>query len=327
VNVFRFGGFVRFINLILIGAFGSLVGCASNTSVKREADVVTFYSNDLKNFWEAFDKAAGADIEGCAKIFDEIYFKKGSQGLKDFYKVRLRDSKNLCNSVIALRPYYEKTRELMPNLEKFNEPILKSFTDLKKIYPNTTNVETYYLIGATTTAGTTRSNRLLIGLEMFTSYDSGVDTKIVPKHLLPYRMNFSMVPAVAVHELIHTQQLVPDPEPTTLLENTLIEGVADFLTRKLNKTTMNDHLFTHGVRNEKTLKKLFAKKMNGTDLSDFLYNSSTSKHPDMGYFIGYRIAESYFEKMEDKNQAVDDMLNIKDFKGFLAKSGYLTNLK
>ena len=45
---------------------------------------------------------------------------------------------------------------------------------------------------------------------------------------------------------------------------------------------------------------------------------------DLGYFIGYRIAEAYYNRMTDKQQAIRDILtgangNVKEL---LTKSGY-----
>jgi hypothetical protein len=43
---------------------------------------------------------------------------------------------------------------------------------------------------------------------------------------------------------------------------------------------------------------------------------------DLGYWMGYRITKSYFERASDKRQALRDILTIKDFDRFLANSRY-----
>jgi hypothetical protein len=40
--------------------------------------------------------------------------------------------------------------------------------------------------------------------------------------------------------------------------------------------------------------------------------------------MGYKIAEAYYKNASDKNQAVRDILEIKDFNAFLAASKYET---
>jgi hypothetical protein len=43
---------------------------------------------------------------------------------------------------------------------------------------------------------------------------------------------------------------------------------------------------------------------------------------DLGYFVGYRIAESYYNTAADKRKAVQDILTMTDFAEILRKSGY-----
>ena len=43
---------------------------------------------------------------------------------------------------------------------------------------------------------------------------------------------------------------------------------------------------------------------------------------DLGYYIGYKIAEAYYKNAADKKQAVKDILEIKDFNEFLKASKY-----
>jgi hypothetical protein len=54
----------------------------------------------------------------------------------------------------------------------------------------------------------------------------------------------------------------------------------------------------------------------------------TPDHPaDLGYWIGYQVCKSYYEEMGNKRQAVYDMLHIKDYTVFLAKSKYAEKVK
>ena len=64
--------------------------------------------------------------------------------------------------------------------------------------------------------------------------------------------------------------------------------------------------------------------MNGKDTSNWLYQGDKAKDKpaDLGYYVGYKIAESYYNRAADKKQAIKDILDIKDFNGFLKASGY-----
>ena len=65
--------------------------------------------------------------------------------------------------------------------------------------------------------------------------------------------------------------------------------------------------------------------MHGTDTSRWLYNqgSATGGRPgDLGYFIGYRIAEAFYDRTTDKRLALRAIIEVGDSDLFLAQSGY-----
>jgi hypothetical protein len=48
---------------------------------------------------------------------------------------------------------------------------------------------------------------------------------------------------------------------------------------------------------------------------------TADKPADLGYWVGYQICKAYYDKSPDKRKAISNMLNIKDYKEFYAKSG------
>ena len=65
--------------------------------------------------------------------------------------------------------------------------------------------------------------------------------------------------------------------------------------------------------------------MNGEELEDWMYGTSgkDDRPNDLGYWIGYEIVKSYFDKQEDKKQAIFDILAHSNQQQFLKESGYL----
>jgi hypothetical protein len=59
-----------------------------------------------------------------------------------------------------------------------------------------------------------------------------------------------------------------------------------------------------------------------TDLSKRLYNGTLTKPGDLGYWVGHRIVKSYYKHANDERRARRDILEMKDPKAFLAKSGW-----
>jgi uncharacterized protein YjaZ len=69
----------------------------------------------------------------------------------------------------------------------------------------------------------------------------------------------------------------------------------------------------------------FETAMHGTDVGRWLYNqdSEAADRPgDLGYFVGYRIAQSFYERTADKEAAVAAIIEMPDADAFLAESGY-----
>ena len=50
-------------------------------------------------------------------------------------------------------------------------------------------------------------------------------------------------------------------------------------------------------------------------------------YADLGYFVGARICEAYYEQAEDKRQAIEDLLFISDPAAILEASGYAARFR
>lgn len=134
------------------------------------------------------------------------------------------------------------------------------------------------------------------------------------------------LPYIVAHELVHFNQHYPLRKPT-LLEQSIREGSADFISELISGKHINEAAFSYGEANEEVLRPEFAEIMDDYRFHGWLYGSSGKKEGrpnDLGYWIGYKICKSYYTAQADKKQAIADMLSISDFKGFLAQSGYLT---
>ena len=64
-----------------------------------------------------------------------------------------------------------------------------------------------------------------------------------------------------------------------------------------------------------------------SDLSSWLYNTTPEKPGDLGYWVGYRITRTYYQRASDKRQALRDILEMSDPKSFLAKSGWYPGIR
>ncbi len=281
--------------------------------------------SDIALFWRAYDMAKP---ENNLVIYRDEYFKKGSVGLQEFLRSKIGNSCNLVTAIDSAPKYYAALREHSAKIEDYKPQMLASFKKLKEIYPDARFPNVYFVIGRMNAGGTATVKGLLIGFEMYGKTDdaslaelSGWKKSSVGK--------VERIPFIVAHELVHYQQKNAHLTSlyggeVSLLGKSLGEGSADFIGELISGDIDNPHLHEYGNPREKQLWLEFKKEMNGYKAGDWLYQGDKAKDKpaDLGYYIGYKITESYYNKAKDKKQAIKDILEIKDFSAFRKASGY-----
>jgi hypothetical protein len=213
-------------------------------------------------------------------------------------------------------------------IEDYKPQMLASFKKLKEIHPDAVFPNVYFVIGRMNAGGTVTFKGLLIGVEMYGKTDdasvaelSGWKKAVV--------VGIEQIPLIVAHELVHYQQRNAHLTSlfggeVSLLGKSLSEGSADFISKLIAGGHINQQLHEYGNPREKQIWLEFKKEMNSSDTSNWLYQGDKvkDKPADLGYYVGYKIAESYYNKTKDKKQAIKDILEIKDFNAFLKASGY-----
>jgi uncharacterized protein YjaZ len=178
------------------------------------------------------------------------------------------------------------------------------------------------------TGGTTSPNLILVGSEI-ASADSSTQTSEFTGWHTRVLTNLSDITAMVAHEAVHTQQkntrgYAKGYYHHRLLTQSIREGCADFIGSLLTGSIINTTQYEYGLAHEQALWKEFQQHMNKEDFSRWLYNGikSFERPADLGYFIGYRICERYYNQSKDKTKAIREMLIINDYPKFLKKSGY-----
>jgi uncharacterized protein YjaZ len=131
------------------------------------------------------------------------------------------------------------------------------------------------------------------------------------------------------HEYVHVQQAptLAGTENLTVLERTLLEGNAEMISELISGLAGQSQFPALTKGREKEIETEFLADQDKTDLSAWLDNSTLEKPGDLGYWVGHRIAKSYYQNASDKRQAVHDMFQMTDAKAFLAKSGWYPGIK
>ena len=110
-----------------------------------------------------------------------------------------------------------------------------------------------------------------------------------------------------------------------LLKQSIQEGSADFIGELISGKHINPVPFNYGESHKDSLSKEFVLRMSQEDITDWLYGTSgkDDRPNDLGYWMGYKITEAYFNKQEDKHRAIHNIVSIEDPNKFLLESRYL----
>lgn len=302
---------------------GALLLLALSTAAwgqSPDPDAARLVTEDLDRFWEAFDRAAP---EFPAEPFETLYLGRGSAGLKDFIRLRIGDATKLSDTVRKNAAYYSSIRESTKQIPQMERSIRSSFYALKYLYPDAVFPDVYFLVGRLTTGGTFSEKALLIGAEMYGRTPT-TPLEGLSDWLRQVLSPGDRLPHIVAHELIHYQQKYPPNE--SLLGQAIREGSADFLSELISGRHINQHVHEFADPREAELWQEFQQKMHGKDFAGWLYSTTPGRPNDLGYWIGYKIVRSYYDRSSDKRQAIRDILEIKDFDAFLKKSGYAEKL-
>lgn len=291
-------------------------GASQAQRISTHPDSARLVTSDIVRFWKAFD-LAGPHVDSAA--LHDHYLRGGSAGLADFTELRIRDAGRLAAQVRRTRDYYAAARAQTLGVRALEPEIRRIFRAMHSLYPQAVFPDVYFLIGRMNSGGTVSPNGLLIGTEMLSRTPESPMDGLHPwyhQNLRPVEH----VPLVVAHELVHYQQTYGMNTPT-LLAQSIKEGVADFIGGLLAGAPVNPGVIEFGLANERALWEEFSARLADTSWTGFI-GPAEGRPSDLGYWIGSRIAEAYYERAGDKPRAIRDMLTITDFEGFLQASGY-----
>ena len=286
-------------NILIISVFLTIPNLFFGQSNFYESPLkAVFETNDTKNFWIAFDK-----IDDSNKNPFIEYIEKGSAGVKAFIPNRILNADSLFAMVKKRKHDYEMTRNVLDGISAKEKRVKAIYSALKYWYPEAKFPPVYFVYGRFNSGGTSSDDGIIIGTEKLNNLDG--------------------VTGLIAHELIHYQQHIEGKQ--SLLWRCLLEGGADFVGEFISGEAINQASYKYGENHLDKLCEEFVMRLKEDDYQDWLYGTSKKddRPNDLGYWIGYKIMEAYFNKQEDKHKAIYNMLNIKDPLIFLKESGFL----
>ena len=286
---------------------------AATSQLNHDPDKALISANDVRLFWSAYDvwsnREHGAP-EKLAEVLQHEYLDKGSQGLKEFVPGRIRSADYLAKVVLSQRSYYESVRHTTEQMENFIPEIRKYFRSLKKLYPDAAFPAVYFVIGAQSSGGTSSTDALIIGSEMFGNGPN-------------YFVQLSDVVPMVIHESSHFQQ--KDHTKNDLFNNAMREGGADFVAELVTGRHINEANKPYGDSHEQELWQRFQHDVkSGAEIGNWMgvFNTRNGEPRDMGYYMGYKICQSYYQIHSDKQQALKTIVEMQSPEEILSQSGY-----
>ncbi|HLJ91031.1 MAG TPA: DUF2268 domain-containing putative Zn-dependent protease [Candidatus Angelobacter sp.] len=274
-----------------------------------EAAVISTADIDL--FWKAYDEwktsAKGAP-DRLAEILDRSYIQKGSPGVQAFIPARIVSAEALAKTILKDPQYYEAVRVNTLKMSNFVPEIRRGFLRLQEMFPDAVFPSVYFVVGRRNSGGTNKENGLIMGAEMFSDNNS--------------LLHLAQVPSLVVHELVHHQQ---QAKSSDLLAYAMREGAADFIAELITGDEGDENLKSYGDSHEQELWKKFQDDARKTEIKSWLYNYSDEKRvgpADLGYYMGYKISQSFYQISLDKAAALRTIIAMKDPEAILEQSAY-----
>ncbi|HEX8329133.1 MAG TPA: DUF2268 domain-containing putative Zn-dependent protease [Hymenobacter sp.] len=291
----------------------------AKTIIRRPEDV-KLVTTDLDHFWTAY-AAAQRDTAHAEAIFRKQYFDKASVGLQDYRALKIASDATFTKRILRRPQYYNSIRTTTLALADQKPKIVAAFRRFQELYPAVKFQNIYFVVGGWVSGGTVSDAGLLIGADQVAN-GPGANTSELSLVQRNRCAPVTEMPSLMVHELVHLNQ---GPQDGTLLNYALNEGMADFVAELVTGHVTNARLHPYGNAHEKELWADFKKEMLGTNSSNWMANGlqETPEKPcDLGYYVGYKICQAYYNQAADKQQALAAILSIRDAKAFLAQSGY-----
>jgi hypothetical protein len=307
-------------SLLFVGLTIALFAFKSEKTI----DIVT---EDIDHFWTAFDSLAYAKTTAdSVAIIDRIYLGQATDGLKAYYD---GDSSNLAlkyvETIRQYPKYWASVRSMTLRVKVAKPAINRVFDKYEAFIPRFRRTNVCFVIGFMNRGGTTDKDWIFIGTELMAA-DSTVDKSELSDWQRTFvGLDSGDLTQIVAHEAIHTQQISTlEPAYDSLLQCVIDEGVADFIPHLLLDLTINEKPFQYGYKNECDLWQQLKADLPYNNSENWLYNGDRikDKPADLGYFMGFRIAEAYYNQSTDKRAALDTLLKSRNCEAILTQSRY-----
>ncbi len=305
--------------------------CSCSESSQENPGIVT---SDIDHFWEAYDQITSTtDSAEQLAYFNELFLDKGSPGLDGIMQARRYTPQEYLDAINNYPKFWSSVRENTYKAKDLGAELGIGVQKLKAIYPDLKPAKIYFTIGALRTNGTVLDSMLLIGSELAMGDQNTVISELPERfsYLDAFFQNnpIENVVALNIHEYVHTQQSAIGGYD--LLSQCLFEGVAEFVPVVALGELSSTPGVAYGKANFEKVRQVFESEMFSRWYYNWIWNDMNNEFGirDLGYYVGYAMAEKYYEAAADKKQAIKELIeldyqNREELEAFVDKTGYLS---
>ncbi len=301
------------ISICLFLGFVNIV--TSQPNYPKDPEQANLVYSDLENFRDAYIKLT--PVVDTIQILNIFYFEKASMGLKEYIRQHKLTPEMLKEAIYKYPKKYNQISGFIDGIEALSSKYIQTMQKFKKILPDAMFPPTYLLVGANRGIGQGSKFGQLVTI-----------TRVLDNEALLLKL--------IVHELSHFQQAMAMGietyialygTPKNMLGLCLREGGAEFVTSLVLKDITKAKALEYLNNNEEELKVKFKADLLIQNQNYWLWESiNQNDYPILlGYAVGYKICKSFYEKSNDKDQALQTVLEMKNPEDFLVASDYLSN--
>ncbi len=307
--------------------FIALLECGFVSADSQQPNKQVYITEDINRFWQAADSLQTTRTHADSlNIIQTVYLDRMSRGGRVFIKMKGYTAAEYLRTINRYPKYLAQLRRKTQYISQYQTKLDSVFGTLQSIIPGYKTPRVCFAIGCFRGGGTARKNLILLGTEIALA-DSTMDFSEFKGNLRDNLKHGINMPNLVAHESIHCQQ--HHNRNSTLLSLALHEGTANFLTTLIFGRAELGVDLNYAAAHECELWQEFKTAADGTDISQWFYNTGTIKNrpPDLGYFIGARICEAYYNRQPDKAKAIATLLDHRKQSEVFEQSGYTGNCK
>jgi hypothetical protein len=297
-------------NMYRLSILAAALLCVAQSASSQGVAAPSIHIEDVSRFFTVYDAAAGRP---SAEQLQRDYLDAGSDGLHQFARIRNITGARIADTLTKNPEIYSNARRCMEVLPRVRERVTVALRTLIMLYPQAKRPPVTIAVGRGKPVGVgSPVTGIQIGLEALCATEymhANVEDRFV---------------YVIAHEYAHVQQYQPlvDNEHPTVLEGSMMEGAAELTAEIIAGSVSNPSQAIMAKGREREIETAFLADADKKDVSAWLYNGTREKSGDLGYWVGYRILKTYYQRAANKPQALREILEMKDPKALLEKSGW-----